>query len=182
MKAITAIPFAAALLCLLPYQASAQEAQISDPIAKAPSFTLGDLLPKAVSDAVTDPLAMRPGMVGNTPEQAFQVSIETSMPAHPNVVVMLFVSERPFVTRTIDRVLGWAEGINVPPGIEVDAEFPEEFRCVGDVEQRNISCRFGSAGVQFTGTPIGNMGEIDYSEVKDMLLTLPVEVYRDIFG
>lgn len=156
--------------------------QLTDVIAKAPIHVLGDLLPAAIHEAVSDPFAKQPGDVRNTADNPFQVSFEIMMPAYPAVIMSLLVSEREFVTKTIDRVFELAKAGEAPGGQGFDSNFPNGFDCVADIGGNLISCRFGSAGVQFSATSITEQGQLDYARLKALFLTLPAETYEAIFG
>lgn len=169
------------LLGVVPAMAE-DEPQLADVIVKAPVHVLGDLLPAAIHEAVADPFAKQPGDVRNAADAPFQVSFEIMMPAYPLVIISLLVSEREFVTRTIDRVFEMAKSGPAPGGQGFDSDFPDDFECVADIGGNLISCRFGSAGVQFSATSIAETRGVEYEALKAVFLTLPTETYSGIFG
>lgn len=181
-KPARAIAFATGLLFSQPLAADDMDAQITDEIARAPGVTLGDLLPAALNEAVENPVDKRPSDVRNADGEPFEVTFEIPSPDHGWTILTFFVSEREFATRTIGQIFDWAAGGIAPAGLELDSAYPEGFDCIGDVGNKLISCRFGSAGVQFSATSLTDDDGMSYEDLKDMLLTLPVDTYATLFG
>lgn len=162
--------------------AFANEANLSDPIAKAPEVTLRDLVPAAILEGASNPFNIQPEVLSNTPGEAFQVTLDITMPAYPNVMISLLVSERESATGTISRILSMAASGNLPGGSAADTEALAGADCVGLVDQNMISCLIGGAAVQFTATDFMEGDSIDYAAAKALFSTLPLDSYRKVFG
>lgn len=177
-----AAAFLAAFLMTAPLGAEEADPQLTDPIAKAPELVLGDLLPQALDEAVQNPFDKRPSYVTNAADGAFEATFEISSPAHPFVIWTLYVSESDFATSTVDQIFAWADGGTAQPSTQFERSFPDGFDCIADVASLLVSCRFGSAAVQFSAVSLTDDAGIGYDEVKDIFLTLPTDNYAIAFG
>jgi hypothetical protein len=172
--------FAAALLAL-PHIAIADEAELSDPIARAPSYALEDLVPTAIAEGVSSPFGMQAEVMSNAPERPFQVTFDITMPAFANVTMSLLVSEAEFATELVTTTLEMAEAGAAPGGV-VDMDVLPHELCIGVVEQNQINCMIGSAAVQFSAIDFTGGDGIDYEATKALFQTLRLDVYREVFG
>ena len=162
--------------------ALAEEANLSDPIAKAPEIVLRDLVPAAILDATTNPFNLQVEVTSNTADDPFEATFDSTLPDYPNVTISLLVSERENVVNLISRLRSMAEGGNLPGGSAADMNAVDGADCVGVVDQNMINCMIGTAGVQFTATDFMEGNSIDYAATKALFSTLPHENYRKVFG
>ena len=162
--------------------ALAEEADLSDPIAKAPELALRDLVPTAILEGVGNPINLQAEVMSNEADQPFQVTFDIAMPEYANVTISLLVSERENATRLISSVLSMAASGNLPGGSAADSDALDGAECVGMVDQNMINCMIGAAGVQFTATDFMGGGSIDYAATKGLFSTLPLDNYRKVFG
>jgi hypothetical protein len=171
----------AAALAALPTATMADEAQLSDVVARAPSFTLQDLVPTAVVEGVATPFGIQADVASNAEGEPFEATFEFMIPAHANVTMSLLVSESDFAREIVARAIEMAEAGAVPGG-EADMKALGEESCVGIVSQNQISCMIGSAAVQFSASDFTGGDGIDYEVTKALFQTLRLDVYRGVFG
>ena len=162
--------------------ALADEADLSDPIVKAPELTLRDLVPAAILEGVSNPFNLQAEVMSNEADQPFQVTFDITMPEYPNVTISLLISERENVTGLVTRLRSMADAGNLPGGSSADMDVLDGADCIGVVAQNMITCMIGSAGAQFTATDFMEGGSIDYAATKVLFSTLPLENYRKVFG
>ncbi|RST85703.1 hypothetical protein EJC49_14280 [Aquibium carbonis] len=162
--------------------ALAEDAQLTDPIAKAPELALRDLVPAAILEAITNPFNLRAEVASNDAGRPFQATFDIALPDYPNVTISLLVSEREATTGLIANILSMAASGNLPGGWAADTEVLADAECVGVVDQNMINCLIGSAAVQFTATDFSGGGSIDYPATKALFATFPLDSYRKAFG
>jgi hypothetical protein len=160
---------------------SEDEANLTDALARDPGLTFAALLPTAIDEASEDAFRKRPTMVVNADGEPFQVSFDMSMPDYPNVTMTLAISEDASFLKLIERIFSMASA-GIVPGGNADTDFPDGFDCVGDVRSLLISCRMGTAGIQFSASDYAGGNSIDYEATKSLFATLPMETYRRLFG
>lgn len=153
-----------------------EEVSLSEPIAKATEVSLGDLLPRAIVDQASGPFAIEASGLRNDRAHPFEVSFEVILPRYPAVTMSLLVSERENVVQLVDRVLERDQGPE-----PFDREFPDGFTCAALESQALVSCRFGTAGLQFAAYDFQGGASISYPEAKEIFLTLPSEIYFKVF-
>lgn len=171
-----------AVLLAASLPAKASEVELSEPLALNADVTLASLLPAAIHDATDDPFRKRADGVKNTAGEPFRVTFDIMLPDYPNVTMSLLVSEESNVVELMDRIFSIAETGSMPGGGLIDSDFPDGFKCIGDVDSILISCRFGSAGLQFSAYDFLERGSINYATAKSMFLTLPVDIYEELFA
>ena len=171
-----------AVLFVASLPAKANEVDLSEPLALNPELTLASLLPAAIHKATDDPFRKRADNVTNTAGEPFRATFDIMLPDYPNVTVSLLVSQENNVVSLVDRIFSIAETGSMPGGGVADRDFPDGFSCVGDMTNILISCRFGSAGVQFSAYDFLQGGSIDYATAKSIFLTLPSDIYGELFA
>ena len=159
---------------------SEEEANLTDALARDKSLTFAALLPTAIDDASDEAFRKRPTMAVNADGQPFQVAFDMSMPDYPNVAMTLYVSEDAGFLRLIEQIFSMAEK-GIMPGGNADSDFPDGFDCVGDIRGLLISCRMGTAGLQFSANDYAGGNSIDYQTAKSLFATLPFETYKGLF-
>jgi len=160
--------------------AIADEVELSDPLMRNPQLTFASLLPTAIDEASDNPFNKRPTMVVNEVGEPFQVSFDIMLPDYPAVSASLLVSEDKNFQRLISQIFTIADTGSMLGGA-VDKDFPEGFDCIGDVRGTLISCRMGTAGIQFSASDFLGGDSIDYETVKSLFVTLPLETYVELF-
>lgn len=162
--------------------ALAEEADLSDPIVKAPELTLRDLVPAAILEGVSNPFNLQAEVMSNEADQPFQVTFDITMPEYPNVTISLLVSERENVIGLVTRLRLMADAGNLPGGSPAEMDAFDGADCIGVVGQNMITCMIGTAGVQFSATDFMEGDSIDYAATKALFATLPLDNYRKVFG
>lgn len=168
-------------LAVAPLSALADEASLDDEIAKAPGFTLSELLPTALILGA-GPSGISVDVGSNAADAPFDATFEIMLPAYPNVTIALLVSERDSVTGLVSQIQSMAASGSLPGGSAADTDALPGVDCVGVVDQNMIVCRIGSAGVQFTATDFLDGGSIDYAATRMLFERLPVAIYQEAFG
>lgn len=160
----------------------AEEADLYDPIARAPDIALRDLVPSAILEAVTNPFNLQVEVASNTPGDPFQATFDITLPDYPKATFSLLVSERENATGLVSSILSMAESGNLPGGSASDGDVLADADCVGIVDQNMITCMIGSAAVQFTASDFTGGDSVDYAAAKALFATVSLDSYRKVFG
>ncbi len=172
--------------------ASAEDLTRESRAPRLEEVTLGELLPTALLDQMTQPWHSTFELMERGDEGAIWLTTELTVDERPGVIFSLSYLEQSdgvFATMydsAASMIDDAREGKPVVSG-PIDLEFPDGLPCVGYEDVANINCRVGErAMLQFTANVMGMVdGEaqfvpLAYADLKEIFATVPFERFEAI--